>query len=327
MMAAMTPLTTKTLTDIDRIAAAQNAVDDDANSFWSEFGKIHRDHIACYGFETFKRHVTGYGSWQITKFSSRFTLRCLAALLRRGKLPALARVDWRDKDPMPIWGETVNDRNSAAQRLRAYALWCGLIWQYAALFDKLDCLRLPEPALGRPLPIQLNDRLISQDIAIAALDMNTMATIVPLRTKRRILEIGGGYGRFAYVFRSLFPEVEYTIADISPALAVSQNYLNVVMDGRKFAFVLPHELDAMPDHSFDLVINISSFDEMPQAVQNRYLQRIDRLCRGHLYVSGYHCHGGERIGLDDLPYPQDWKLLLDHRHEVFPVWCEKVFAI
>jgi hypothetical protein len=94
----MTPLTATVLADIDRIAAEQNAADDDANSFWREFGKVHRDPIARHGFETFKRHVTGYGSWQITKFANRFTLRCLAALVRRGKLPAIARIDWRDAE-------------------------------------------------------------------------------------------------------------------------------------------------------------------------------------------------------------------------------------
>jgi putative sugar O-methyltransferase len=323
----MTPLTATVLADVDRIAAAQNAADDDADSFWREFGKTHRESIAHHGFETFKRHVSGYGSWQITKFSSRFTLRCLAALLRRGKLPALAWIDWRDAEPMPIWGESVHDKTNPAQRLRAYAFYCGLIWQYAALHDKLGCLRLAEPSLGKPLPVWLHGRLISQDLANAALDMNAMAGVIPLVNARCVLEIGAGYGRLAYIFASLFPDVEYTIADISPALAVSQNYLLAVTSAKKFHFVLPHELDDMPHRSFDLVINVSSFDEMPPPVQNRYLQRIDRLCCGHLYLSGYYRHIGERVGLDALPYPRSWTLLLDRGHEVFPLWCEKVFAI
>jgi len=323
----MTPLTATVLADIDHFAAQQNASDDDVNSFWHEFGKTHRDTIARCGFETFKRHVTGYGSWQITKFSSRFTLYCLAALLQRGKLPALAQIDWRDAEPMPVWGEAVRDRNSPAQRLRAYAFYCGLIWQYAALHDQIGCLRLAEPSLGRPIPVWLHGRLISQDLANAALDLNAMASVIPLANARRVLEIGAGYGRLAYVFTSLFRDAEYTIADISPALAVSKNYLTAVTNEKKFSFVLPHQLDTMPDRSFDLVINVSSFDEMPPAVQNHYLQRIDRLCRGHLYLSGYHRHLGEHVGLDDLPYPENWTKLLDRRHEIFPLWVEKVFAI
>jgi putative sugar O-methyltransferase len=323
----MTPLTLAVLSDIDSIAAAQNAADDDANSFWQEFGKSHRDTISRNGFETFKRHVSGYGSWQITKFSSRFTLRCLAALLRRRKLPALAQIDWRDAEPMPVWGEAVHDRNSPTRRLRAYAFYCGLIWQYAALDDKLGCLQLTEPSFGKPIPVWLRGRLISQDLANAAMDMNAMASVVPLGKLRRVLEIGAGYGRLAYIFASLFPDVEYTIADISPALAVSQNYLRAVTTAKKFHFILPHQLDDMADRTFDLVINVSSLDEMPPSVQNRYLQRVDRLTSGHLYLSGYYRHIGERVGLDALPYPKRWMVVLDRRHEVFPLWCEKVFAI
>jgi hypothetical protein len=118
----MTPLTAAVLSDIDRIAASQGPYDDDSNTFWHKLGKVHRDKIARYGFETFKRHINfGYGSWQITKFSSRFTLFCLYALIRRGSLPKVARIDWDDIKPMPVWGEAVSDRNNAEQRLRAYA--------------------------------------------------------------------------------------------------------------------------------------------------------------------------------------------------------------
>ena len=323
----MTPLTATVLADIDRIAAAQNAADDDANSFWHEFGKTHRDNIARYGFETFKRHVTGYGSWQITKFSSRFTLRCLAALLRGGKLPALAHVNWHDAEPMPIRGENVRDRDSPTYRLRAYAFWCGLVWQYASLNDELGCLRLAEPSLGRPIPVWLHGRLISQDLANAAMDLNSMARAIPLRKMRRVLEIGAGYGKLAYIFSSLFPEAEYTIADIAPVLAVSKNYLSAVTQGKHLNFVLPHELDAMPDHSFDLIINVSSLDEMPPPVQTRYLQRVDRLCRGHLYLSGYGWHIGERVGLNAVAYPSRWIAVYERTHEIFPLWVEKIFAL
>jgi putative sugar O-methyltransferase len=227
---------------------------------------------------------------------------------------------------MPVWGEAVRDKNSATQRLRAYAFWTGLIWQYAALSDQLGCLRLAEPSFGKPMPVWLHGRLISQCIANAAMDMNAMASVIPLDKVRRVLEIGAGYGRLAYLFTSLFPDVEYTIADISPALAVAKNYLPAVSKG-KFSFVLPHHLDALADHSFDLVINVSSFDEMPAPVQDHYLKRIDRLCRGHLYLSGYARHTDGRVGLDALNYPARWSVLHDQPHEIFPQWVERILAV
>jgi SAM-dependent methyltransferase len=229
----------------------------------------------------------------------------------------MARIDWREVTPMPLWTETVRDLNSPQQRLRAYAFWCGLIWQYAALYDKLDCLRLPEPSFGTPMPVWLHGRLISQDLALAALNINVIARSVPLDNVRNVLEIGAGYGKLAYVFTSLFPNVEFTIADISPALAVSKSYLAAVVKGKKLRFVLPHELDAMLDDTFDLVINVSSLDEMPPSVQDRYLERIDRLCRGHLYLAGYSRHLGDRIGLSELHYDPRWIALYDKAMRCF----------
>jgi hypothetical protein len=51
------PLTAAVLSDINRIAVAQGRDDDHNNMFWHNLGKIHRDKIERYGFETFKRHI------------------------------------------------------------------------------------------------------------------------------------------------------------------------------------------------------------------------------------------------------------------------------
>lgn len=324
----ISPLTAAVLADIDKLAARQNRDDDAGGSFWENTGRKHRELIECHGFETFKRHLNWqYGSWPITKYSSRFTLFCLLALLRRGKLPwtVTTQIDWRNAKPAPVWPQSVHDNNSEAHRLRAYALYVGLLWQYALLHDRIGALHLAEPSLGAPMPIWLNGRLISQDLAMASLDANRMASVVPFHKVSRVLEIGAGYGRLAYIIASLHPEVEYTIADIVPALAVAKAYLPAVCHG-KFRFVQPHELDMMPDRSFDLVINVSSFDEMPPSVQVKYLDRVDRLCRGHLYLSGHH-RLKERVGLEKLNYPSRWVSLFSQSHDVFPLWVEKVFSI
>ena len=227
---------------------------------------------------------------------------------------------------MPVfWSGAVHDRNSERQRLRAYAFYCGLIWRYAEWHDRIGALRLAEPSLGRPMPVVLRDRLISQDLAMASLDLNAMAAVIDLAKVRRVLEIGAGYGRLSYMFASLYPGIDYVVADIAPALAVAKHYLPAVCAG-KFSFVLPRELDAMPEQSFDLIINVSSLDEMPPAVQQRYIARIDRLCGRHLYLSGhYYRRNGQ--GLDQLNFPASWRLRFNQRHDVFPRWVEKLFSI
>lgn len=137
-----------------------------------------------------------------------------------------------------------------------------------------------------------------------------MMRVVPLSKVRRVPEIGAGYGKLAYIFTSLYPEVDYTIADIAPALAVSRNYLPAVTNGKDLRFVLPHDLDNLPDRHSDLVINVSSLGEMPSPIQNRYLQPIDRLCRGRLYLAGYGHHLSDRVGLNELRYDAHWIALL-----------------
>lgn len=353
-METATDITSRVLADIDSIADAQASAVERAGedgSFWRTIGLAHRQSIERYGFDSFKRHINfQYGQWGISKYRNRFTLRLLTALLRRGQFPwgAFARADANDAGniqwPVSIDGETGERRSDfsfSKRRLRAYAAYCGLLWQYSTLNDSLGCMRIAEPGTGQPMPVYLGGRLISQDIAMASLDLNRMASCIPLHDVRRVLEIGAGYGRLAYLFHSLFPKAQYYIVDISPALAVSQNYLAAVFGGdavaafsdtpsahRSLNFLLPYQLEQMSDGFFDLAINVSSFDEMPPDVATNYLRTIGRVCRGHLFLNGYSraSHVG-RLGLDELPYGQDWRLLCSKPHEIFPGWVEKVFEI
>src|SRR5439155_20258669 len=74
---------------------------------------------------------------------------------------------------------------------------------------------------------------------------------------------------------------------------------------------LPHQMEFVPDGYFDLVINVSSFDEMsPQQVE-RYFSLINKKCRGWLYLKG-HARSrsiGNRLGLDEFPYEDHWTQL------------------
>jgi SAM-dependent methyltransferase len=328
--------TSRVLTDIDEMYAA---VDDQQHGhLWRQLGERHRRLIADHGFENFKRTINfQYGQWAVSTYRSRFTLRLLAALMRRGRMPRLARADFADAEGI-MWATGL----PAAKRLHAYAFYCGLLWQYAGLRDRLQCLGVKEPAFGHPMPVYFGSRLISQDLAMASLTLNAIARFVRLGSIRRVLEIGGGYGRMAYLMRSLFPEVQYIILDIPPALAVSQNYLSAVMPedniarfgktptlDRPHCFLLPHQATAIPDGYFDLVINFSSFDEMPSQVVLGYLELISRVSRGHVYLGGYGhpAHPGDFLGLEEFPYEPQWQLLFSQKHEIFSGFVEKVFKL
>ena len=205
-----------------------------AKDFWDNLGDNHSRMLDKYGFDTFKRHINFYyGQWAVTRPTNRFIAVLLRKLLAKGILPWPATVDWTNAQDIhwPQWidakrGHIADSDTKNWIRLRSYALYCGLLWQFAAAGDKLGCLKLTEPLIGGPLPIWWRGRLISQDLALSSLDINRMATAIDLRGKVRILEIGAGYGRLAYAIKSLFPLVQYTIIDIEPALKVALKYLS-----------------------------------------------------------------------------------------------------
>jgi len=92
---------------------------------------------------------------------------------------------------------------------------------------------LSEPQVGNPPNIRKGGRLISQDLANSVLEYQSIANVA----KGTVCELGGGYGRNAFVTASLAPVSKYIMVDISPAFGVSQEYLRAVFpDKRHFPF-------------------------------------------------------------------------------------------
>ncbi len=286
-------------------------------NLWDGLAHTHKSLLDLYGFDTFKRHINFYyGQWAVSR-PTNWLIRTLALkLISRGRLPWPAKVDWSDTDNIhwPHGG----DKNWI--RLRSYALYCGLLWQYAKLSDRVGCLELPEPVYGSPMPVWFKGRLISQDLALSSLDINRMAEVISFKQGMKVLEIGAGYGRLAYALRSLF-DVDYTIVDIEPALTVARKYL-----GYDYRYRTPADFEKTT-RSYDLVVNVSSFDEMPHDVSANYLKIINRVCTSHLYLSGYRIGQQNGNGLDQLDYPKNWKLMLDKPHAFVPHWVDKIFYI
>lgn len=328
----------------------------DDPQLWRGLGLKHRSLIERFGFENFKRTINfEYGQWGITSLRSPFVAKQLINLLQAGILPyggLLARynrsaaegIRWPDQLDAEQ-GTSISDAKTGRLPLASYALYCGLLWQYAVSQDKVGVLKtVDESLVGNPLPITYNRRLISQDLAIASLEINRIAEYCRPQEARRVLEIGGGYGRIAYPFCITFPAERYFMADISPASAISQRYLSTVLPGqtgefvdgfrventtKRINFVLPHQLSSVPDGYFDLVINTSSFDEMPIETVANYFNEIDRTCKGYLYLNGHRVlnTGGTRSGLEHFPYREKWKLVFSGAHPVAPTFVERCYDL
>jgi len=318
---------------------------------WNELAAKHVKLIREHGFENFKRTINfEYHQWSVRSFFDVKSLRLLASLASKGRIPRAALEAHLDiEDALDTrWTKGA----ITEQRLRAYRFYVGLLWDYACVEDALGLIRdLEEPRFGRPLPITFGGKLITQDLALATLELNDIARQCDLRGVRRVAEIGAGYGRVAWLFLQSQPQLSYHVFDIPPALAVSRNYLAQCFGvGRTVAcsdldspddirssvsadqagkayFHLPLGLEHVPDHSFDLVVNISSFDEMPKQEVEKYFAWIDRRLKGALYLKGYRYNPASGWSYKQFPYPQHWRRTWSRVDPTNPLFIEQVYRV
>lgn len=367
-MTPMDSLTRNVLADITAMREIIGSVDNNAvygtSRFWETLSEKHAHLIEQSGFANFKRTINfEYSQWGVDSFTDDKIKKLLAAILRRRRIPLSllslsvngglwTDVHWPDVIAMDT-GMAIGSPEKRRMRWmqRAYGVYAGLLWLYASTEDALGILRShAEPSLGNPIPLMLKGRVISQDLALSALELNRVAQYVDFSRIQRVAEIGAGYGRLADVLLGHAPHLEYRIFDIPPALAVSQNYLKGVLGDasvtpgwradaedpatnnerrpHSVTTFLAHQLERMPDSHFDLVINVSSFDEMSSSQVEHYFSVIDKKCRGWLYVKGHsHRRKGDRLGLHDFPYRPQWKLLFKARDPFVETFEERVYQL
>ncbi len=328
--------------------------------FWDSLSEKHIGWINAYGFENFKRTINfEYSQWGVSSFSDKKLSRLLVLLLRQGLFPSnifKLKMDenmwnsthWSDSIDADT-GKTLQKNVPASMRRThwAYSIYLALLWQYAASQDRLDILTsIEEPELGAPLPVSLRGKRISQDLALSALEINHMAEHIPFTKNERVAEIGAGYGRLAYVFLKKFPHLKYSVFDIPPALAVCKNYLLQLFGQDKVIpcwlaspsaslastaaakFYLPFQLEEFPDNYFDVVVNVSSFDEMSAGQIRKYFELIHQKCRGWLYVKGHaNMRSANRLGLDNFPYNPAWSLVWKSADPVVGSFEERIYRL
>ena len=144
--------------------------------------------------------------------------------------------------------------------------------------------------------------MVSQDLYNSILELRAIDRFVHLApNSSRVAELGAGYGRLAYVFLKSEMCKQYVIADIPPALYVSQRYLRVVFpelrffrfrpfedfsevadefESSKVCFLTPDQLERLPAKYFDLFITISSLQEMKMEL-HPLASASDVLCLGN----------------------------------------------
>ena len=295
------------------------------SKYWVELNRSDESALLAVGFENFKRTVAKhYFTWmQIWPWDSQ-----LRFLMSQLPLTATGANIFRTFQPLK------HEHMPLSQSLAVNFL-SQMIWDYALkTCPFLD--KLAEPEIGNPPRVLRNGRLISQDLANSALEAQSILAGLPGTSGvKRVGELGAGYGRSAHVLLSLLPGVRYVVIDIPPALYVAQRYLSSVFPDRKvftwrtfksyseiqnefeqadLAFLLPSQIELLPDGLFDLFVNVSSLHEMRLEQIRYYFTQIRRLVRdrGWFYLKQWkESHiPFENIVIRQEEYPlAEWQVL------------------
>ncbi|MCC7202802.1 MAG: putative sugar O-methyltransferase [Nitrospirae bacterium] len=208
--------------------------------------------------------------------------------------------------------------------LRAYDYREHHAHQIESFKKKLNALReqdangllVPESPLLGGFGYLIDDMLINLDTLKfyeSFLALNKAGLLAPLRQnvgdKKVIIEIGAGWGGFAYQFKSLFPNTCYIIVDLPQTILFSGVYLKTLFPDASVLFYgdkpveslldeynnydiifLPHFFfSAIKTTKIDLAINIASFQEMTGEQVDSYIR-----CLAELKCPNIYSHNRDR---------------------------------
>lgn len=290
-----------------------------ASNFWQAINARHKERLAASGLANFKRTMAkDYFTWmRVLPWDSQIRYLVRNLPLQDTIAAAVGAFTPLRHAHIPL-----------AEGL-ALNFLTRLIWRYAEREAGDELSTIAEHAYGNPPEIFHGGRLISQDIANSVLEYRSFAGAVG----RAVCELGGGYGRNAFVVATMKPATKYIMVDIPPAIGIAQEYLTTVFRERRhfrfcpfenfeevrsefeeadFAYLLPHQMAFLPKGSVDLFVNISSLHEMRREQVDHYLTEIKRLVRpgGHFYLKAWKISnnptGEFGINADDYDLA-DWR--------------------
>ena len=234
-----------------------------------------------------------------------------------------------------------------------YAFFVGLLWYHATCQDPVGLhKRLQEPTLGNPIPVRIGKQRISQDLANSLEEWSRVRELAGpdvMAKKPRIVELGAGYGRLAFVFLTAQP-CRYVIVDIQPALSLAQWYLSQVFPElntfgvREFStyeevaaeievadicFLTADQLLLLPPLFADISVSISSLHEMRYDQIATYKALLEQKTTTAIYFKQWlqwtNPVDGMTVGRGDFILNAPWQLVLDCLHPVHDQMVELGF--
>ncbi|MCW4117008.1 putative sugar O-methyltransferase [Aurantimonas sp. MSK8Z-1] len=327
------------------------------SKFWEDFYRTNMEQLAGAGLSNIK--LTANQNYQ----------NFIPRSLRDPKLRPMLRWFRQNRSPRALFSYIANPDKASLEghlaqptsqifgddpaSMALYRAMVTLEWEFALANDPLGlCDRLVEPELGNPIRILHRGKLISQDLATSAIEINAM--LPPLYEaigagEISVLELGAGYGRLAHAILNTQRVKRYVIVDIPPALYASQWYISTLFpDLKVFTFrpfdswdavreeaeaadvlcLLPHQIEQLPDGFVDIALTVSSLHEMlPQQADN-YLQQMARVSRHMIASKQYWVYNNPYDELvlrqEDYAWPAGFERIVLKNDPLNPVFFVEV---
>jgi len=234
-----------------------------------------------------------------------------------------------------------------------------LLWVYYSQLleiDKTGFLRsASEPTAGGTADQELIDgRPMSLDFLQSVEEAYRLQKAWELsgraNTPQLIVEIGGGYGRLAYICRKIMPDCTYVILDLPEALICSSSWLSQVLPGEVVPYVESrqktnlnrdtliankvwtlgaHQIEQIASEAVDALVSIYSFAEMPIKTIGNYFEQIDRITDGVLYTKQRkletNIEDDVKVSFDTYPIPKKWRILFDQTSTLYQDFFEVAY--
>jgi hypothetical protein len=218
-------------------------------------------------------------------------------------------------DASPLVIERLREHTYTVTGLRAYDYRTGKDEAGRRFANKLDVLRrmggdellVPEPPILGGFGHEIDGALYNIDTlkyyeVLIGMDRGgILGAFRDADGRKIVLEIGAGWGGFAYAFKTLFPDTTYVIVDLPELFLFSGTFLPTAFPDARLAFYGDEGWDpgavASADFVFvpntalselqlpqlDLAVNMVSFQEMTEAQVDEYVRRAYELESPFLY--------------------------------------------
>jgi len=313
------------------------------SDYWKDLGEYHLRQLSSAGFDNFKRTVNmRYFNWNLLGIFCHQFIPVLAHWLGHPTRSVFeARFSGYENNTFPA----VASFNFMTSHI--YKWYVAMLADWVSEKDTLGLFKaIDEPFIGNPFIVEWKGRRISQDLCNS---IHEFYSIQETEGPLDLFEIGAGYGRLAYIFLRALPSATYCIVDMPPALYISQKYLSSVFPKEKIfyfrhfqsfeevrdefetsriRFLMAHQIELLPEASFDTGISISSLHEMTSTQIEVYIHHVTRLTKKSFYSKQWRrsrVRENNFIRAADYPITTDWKTVYLRRHPIQRMFFEALY--